>query len=102
MEEQLSYVKAAPSCCLPMKLRGRTEKCLGRDGELFVFISESIMFIFLLWRNLPHFTLPSFVFCFCFFFFSLFCSISFWFGFGVPLEHCRANSALPPRQLQYL
>lgn len=46
MEEQLSYVKAAPSCCLPMKLRGRTEKCLGRDGELFVFISESIMFIF--------------------------------------------------------
>lgn len=37
---------AASSSCLPMKLRGRTEKYLGRDGELCVFISEPITFVF--------------------------------------------------------
>lgn len=49
LEELLSYVNSCSFMLLTSEtLGGRVGKCLGRDGELCVFISESIMFIFIL------------------------------------------------------
>lgn len=82
-----------PLCCSPVRL---WEEGMSGERWRIICVYFRIHYVHFYFDIICHIHLAITFFLLLLFLYFLF------FFFPVPLEHCRANSALPPRQLQYI